>query len=434
MKKILLTLLFVCFSLGVFSQSSSMIINELKQTFLNYNVNPYNTYSCKNKGVSITYNAPILTLIIRDGRQSGQWEYIIETTIKFDILKTDFYTGNRIFDSYITHDKQNKIQLYSRNGIEVIKKEIPTSWGYSKETKESQLPQSYVLHTSSNVVVTRVINGFLSLQALAKESNVKKSTPHILDNAELSVGNLSFIDPNNNNKLDANETGCITFKIKNQGPNEAYNIDVYIKDEKKNEGLQYESIHNIPRIKGYEEVTVNVPIKAASNIINTSHKFQVNVLYKSAPIGSNTLFVESYNRARTSNNNGGTRTIKMEKMSGNTYLIPCKVNGLPLDFIFDTGASSVQISKGEAIFMLKNGYLSNDDIRGTQQFQTASGDIIEGTRIIIRKIEIGGMILRDVEASVVHSNNAPLLLGQSVLSRLGKIQIDYSNSTLTIIR
>ena len=128
------------------------------------------------------------------------------------------------------------------------------------------------------------------------------------------------------------------------------------------------------------------------------------------------------------------KVIQMRRLASNTFTVPCKVNGLSLNFIFDTGASSVQISKSEAIFMLKNGYLSENDISGSQHFQTASGDIIEGTRIIIRKIEIGGMILRNVEASVVHSDNAPLLLGQSVLSRLGKIQIDYSNSTLTIIR
>ena len=137
---------------------------------------------------------------------------------------------------------------------------------------------------------------------------------------------------------------------------------------------------------------------------------------------------------KPNNSNPNRKVIKMQKLAGNTFTVPCKVNGLPLKFIFDTGASSVQISKSEAIFMLKNGYLSENDITGTQYFQTASGDIIEGTRIIIRKIEIGGMVLRNVEASVVHSDNAPLLLGQSVLSRLGKIQIDYSNSTLTIIR
>lgn len=151
-----------------------------------------------------------------------------------------------------------------------------------------------------------------------------------------------------------------------------------------------------------------------------------------------TGFTGSIGRGQTNNStssgSSNKTVIKLKKELSGIYTVPCKVNGLSLKFIFDTGASSVSISKSEAIFMLKNGYLSKNDIIGSQQFQTASGDILEGTRIIIRKIEVGGLLLRNVEASVVHSDNAPLLLGQSVLSRLGKIQIDYNNSTLTIIR
>ena len=126
--------------------------------------------------------------------------------------------------------------------------------------------------------------------------------------------------------------------------------------------------------------------------------------------------------------------IKLQKEQGGIYTIPCKVNGLSLKFVFDTGASSVSISESEAIFMLKNGYLSGNDIMGRQQFQTASGAILEGTKILIKKIEIGGLVLRNIEASVVHSNNAPLLLGQNVLSRLGKISIDYQASSLIIFK
>lgn len=138
------------------------------------------------------------------------------------------------------------------------------------------------------------------------------------------------------------------------------------------------------------------------------------------------------NSARTHSSNN--IVIKLQKEQGGIYTIPCKVNGLPLKFIFDTGASSVSISQSEAIFMLKNGYLTVNDIVGSQQFQTASGAILEGTKILIKKIEIGGLTLHNVEASVVHSNNAPLLLGQSVLSRLGRISIDYQKSLLIISR
>jgi len=122
--------------------------------------------------------------------------------------------------------------------------------------------------------------------------------------------------------------------------------------------------------------------------------------------------------------------IKMQK-EGSIYTIPCKVNGLNLRFIFDTGASDVSISISEAVFMLKNGYLDSDDIFDTSRSIIADGSIVENTRIILRKIEIGGLILNNVEATVVHSMEAPLLLGQSAIQKLGKIQLE-SNELVII--
>ncbi|MGV3528791.1 MAG: retroviral-like aspartic protease family protein [Flavisolibacter sp.] len=138
-------------------------------------------------------------------------------------------------------------------------------------------------------------------------------------------------------------------------------------------------------------------------------------------------------RLSTSNyNNGGSEiTIRMQK-SGGVFIIPCKVNGLDLNFIFDTGASMVSISLTEASFMIKNGLLSNSDIIGKSSFQTADGKISEGTIILLREIIIGGKVLRNIKASVVHNIDAPLLLGQSALSQLGKFSMDYSTNTFVI--
>ena len=62
----------------------------------------------------------------------------------------------------------------------------------------------------------------------------------------------------------------------------------------------------------------------------------------------------------------------------------------------------------------------------------ANGDISIGTVINLRKVTFAGLELENVRASVVDSGNAPLLLGQSVLSRLGKVEIDYEKSVLRI--
>lgn len=42
----------------------------------------------------------------------------------------------------------------------------------------------------------------------------------------------------------------------------------------------------------------------------------------------------------------------------------------------------------------------------------------------MRKVEIGGQTIEDVAAIVVPTQNAPLLLGQTVIQRLGKVSID----------
>lgn len=113
--------------------------------------------------------------------------------------------------------------------------------------------------------------------------------------------------------------------------------------------------------------------------------------------------------------------------------VQCSINGLPLHFVFDTGAGDVTMSLVEANFMLKNGYLKRSDIKGSARYIDANGDVSEGTVINLRHINFGGVELENVRASVVRNQRAPLLLGQSVLSRLGKIEIDNPGSRLIII-
>lgn len=121
--------------------------------------------------------------------------------------------------------------------------------------------------------------------------------------------------------------------------------------------------------------------------------------------------------------------VKMEENSG-VYLVPINVNGLDLKFIFDTGASSICISSAEATVMVRQGQITQDDILGQQQFQDATGRVSVGTVVNLRTVEIGGITLHDVEATVVDNIQAPLLLGQTALAKFGKISIDYDNLTI----
>lgn len=126
----------------------------------------------------------------------------------------------------------------------------------------------------------------------------------------------------------------------------------------------------------------------------------------------------------------GEERVEIRREAG-VLFIPVKINGIPMDFIFDTGASSVTISLTEAQFLYKQGKLTDDDILGRQAFQDATGSISVGTEINLRSVVIGNREVTNVRATVVENQEAPLLLGQTVLENFGKVTIDYNNNYIT---
>ena len=127
---------------------------------------------------------------------------------------------------------------------------------------------------------------------------------------------------------------------------------------------------------------------------------------------------------------GNSQTKIIMEKDGGVYTVPCKINGLPLKFIFDTGASDVSISLTEAMFMLKNGYLKKEDLGESVYYSIANGDVAKGTKLNIKEIEFGGLKLFNIQASIVHETSAPLLLGQSAIEKLGKIQLEGNQLTI----
>lgn len=128
---------------------------------------------------------------------------------------------------------------------------------------------------------------------------------------------------------------------------------------------------------------------------------------------------------------GQVRKIEMTK-SGGVYHVPCVVNNIPMQFIFDTGASGILLSKEAVQMMAAKGAFAADDIVGMSQSQIANGDIVEGVVIKLRSFAIGGVWVKNLTAQVSLSLNAPLLLGTDVLERFGSLSVDYHNNLLLL--
>lgn len=136
------------------------------------------------------------------------------------------------------------------------------------------------------------------------------------------------------------------------------------------------------------------------------------------------------NRAVSSSYGSAKTFVKMSEENG-VYKIPVEINGSNMNFIFDTGASIISISATEAMFLYKQGTLKEEDFIGNVNFQDATGAISEGTIIKLKTVKIGNKVLKDVEASIVHNNTAPLLFGQSALAKFGKVSINYDKNEIT---
>jgi clan AA aspartic protease (TIGR02281 family) len=100
------------------------------------------------------------------------------------------------------------------------------------------------------------------------------------------------------------------------------------------------------------------------------------------------------------------------------FLVEAVVNGVPIDFMVDTGASHVVLSLQDA---RRLGFTPTN-LHFTQKFQSANGTV-RAAPVELRELRIGQLRLFDLEASV---NGGPLpisLLGMSFLQHLSSYEV-----------
>ena len=147
--------------------------------------------------------------------------------------------------------------------------------------------------------------------------------------------------------------------------------------------------------------------------------------------GNQPTTADSRDRSQRHAPRGVQREIEMRN-EGGVYFVPVNINGVDMEFIIDTGASIVSLSMLEAAFLYKQGRLTNEDIIGEGEFVDATGRVSTNAIINLKDVTLGGITIHDVKASVSESQEAPLLLGQTVLSRFGKVTIDYDHNRVIL--
>ncbi|SFH22407.1 aspartyl protease family protein [Palleronia marisminoris] len=108
------------------------------------------------------------------------------------------------------------------------------------------------------------------------------------------------------------------------------------------------------------------------------------------------------------------------------YHVTLGINGEPISFVVDTGASDIVLSQQDA----RRAGIEPDSLAYLGRAQTANGTV-PLARVSLDRVSLGEEVERGVPASVNGGEMNGSLLGMSYLSRFGRISIENDVLTLT---
>jgi aspartyl protease family protein len=118
-------------------------------------------------------------------------------------------------------------------------------------------------------------------------------------------------------------------------------------------------------------------------------------------------------------------SISFRSRDGGHFVVEAQVNGTPVRFMVDTGASDVVLTPSDA----RRVGLNPNTLTYSRQYHTANG-IVAGAPVVLDSVRVGPIEIDRVRASVNRAEMAGSLLGMSFLGRLSGYEV--SNGVLTL--
>lgn len=124
--------------------------------------------------------------------------------------------------------------------------------------------------------------------------------------------------------------------------------------------------------------------------------------------------------------------IQMLPGQGAVFRVPGLLDGkIPLLFAVSSGSTGVTIPNGLAVLMSDQGLLKKSDVVGETNAILSNGAITRITIIHIASLQIGGVVLHDLDVGYTPGAGEPQL-GQSFLNRFKSWSIDNSRQLLIL--
>src|SRR5262245_493291 len=127
------------------------------------------------------------------------------------------------------------------------------------------------------------------------------------------------------------------------------------------------------------------------------------------------------------------RTLVPLVRSGGVYHLHAIVNGSYRgEFVLDSGASDVSLSRSFLRILVDNGTITGADMGPVVHYKLADGRTVPGQTFRLRSIQVGDKIASNVLGSASDGGDAEMLLGQSFLRHFKSWSIDNSRQALVL--
>jgi aspartyl protease family protein len=118
-------------------------------------------------------------------------------------------------------------------------------------------------------------------------------------------------------------------------------------------------------------------------------------------------------------------TVELRRAQDGHFWANAQVSGVPVNFLLDTGASMVALTRNDA----RRIGLDLAGLKRDAEVRTAGGRVIAST-VTLQRIDVGGVVLENVDAVVMEDGLETSLLGMSFLNRLSGWEVSPAAVTL----
>lgn len=120
----------------------------------------------------------------------------------------------------------------------------------------------------------------------------------------------------------------------------------------------------------------------------------------------------------------GGGTVTLDRASDGHFYAQAQVNGMPVKFLVDTGATNIALSREDA----QRAFIATDPAMDEVIGSGASG-VVKGQMVKLDRVTLGAAEVIDIDAAVL-AGGKQSLLGQSFLAQFNSVSIEGNKMML----